>query len=500
MLILSSLAAGCIQCLLIQLPPYHDIFYRSKAYLTSQPLHIHADTFSSSLVPLSWSTDWQRQLYLHPPGNYALSWIWGSLFGFSQYALGMLSIFIGWLGIVLWHRLIRNVFDLEIAHIVCLLLLTSLSFLWYSVMPVDAIFEFTIMPLGILGLFTLYESNKFPDCFAGFFLQIISLLFSYHYLITLVCSPLLVPIRKAWRQKLACLTLSFFASTLIYRGLMNGVYKNLWPHWPQRPGMIGVLTWFSELPTTVLHWGTPAVSPLMTMLGLCVAYGLCSMLFQIFFCKLVERRKKLLFLIITIFPCLLYWILSSLMGRFGHQRNLFYLLPLFYLFLILPYRNRRIKAGVVASCMIITLYSGFSFFKATITSLYTQQASLYAFLNATQNSSFDCLAIETQPIFFATNSYIQSSVLNYYHVKWFESNGSVFVCTSAQESCLKTYVYTTQDLSLTCPTQAIFVKQIHLYDIVPPLLQWILNNKSAVNEYVIAGISQHPLPISSSNN
>ena len=464
-----------MQSLLISVPPYHDIYYRSLLYLHPSLITDPQNFVGHATSLMTWQHDWQRQLLIHPPGNYSVYWVWTLLFGDSIFALASLSMLVGYSGLFLWHRFLKAYASEKIANAVIGLVAVSVSFNWYALMPIDAIFEFTAMAMGLCGvLFFLRNATpSFGAVSLAFLVQITALLFSYQYLLVI-----LVLVVSFLMQKQRSLAVSFgiiiaCVVTGFLHSLLMGKYQTF-DHWPRDIGVFGVMDWYRQLPFTVLHWGVqPIAKSWYYPIGFFSIIGLTAQVFK----GTRDTRSKfedVLLPIVFVSPLVVYTVLIYYFHAFGHQRNLFYLLPIYLYFLVLPLSGQKILPLASILFAMIFLVVGWIANKGTITFLFQNTLPMQASILEQSR----CVAIESSEMFLFMNRYEQATALRDKTVVWFKPGQAP--CISEQPICPTFTIYSRENLDLKCGGALRRVSLIQSEVLLP----WWVNKMLAIRENV----------------
>jgi len=133
---------------------WHDEIYSTSLYLNPLPVIQPISPYSN------WSTDWQRQIQIHPPAAYFLYYVWIRCFGDSEISLHVPVVIAGLGALILLYFLGNLVFNNDVSFMAALGLTFSSSYIMYSVSACYAIFELLIFVASILCLSRLITTKS----------------------------------------------------------------------------------------------------------------------------------------------------------------------------------------------------------------------------------------------------------------------------------------------------------------------------------------------------
>lgn len=214
---------------------WHDEIYNTSLYLHSFPaIGLHA---KQSLSPeLSWQTDWQRLIAVHPPSMSLFYYVWIRIFGDSETSLHIPLAIGGLLGVIVLYFLGATVFDNDVGFIATLATTFSSSYIIYSVQAVQAVIEMLIFVASLLCLaqFIITKNARFFKFLL--ILNVLGIFIFYCYIFYLVIQIiLLLFFKKDLRIKpLYFVTISLFLVFFIIFVKFNYIHNRYdRTHWPK---------------------------------------------------------------------------------------------------------------------------------------------------------------------------------------------------------------------------------------------------------------------------
>lgn len=216
---------------------WHDEIYNTFLYLKALPnISPQANHTLSKSYSFSWSTDWKRQIVLHPPFLSLIYYVWIRLFGDSEVSLHIPVAIAGLLGIIIVYFLGSLVFDNDVGLMAALATAFSSSHIMYSVQTVHAIFEMLIFLSSILCLARFVITKN-----AGLFrllllLNILGALIFYYYFFYLIIQTIVLWLLKKDLKIKSLYFAAVFISVTVFLVFVKYTYdKNFYSykHWPK---------------------------------------------------------------------------------------------------------------------------------------------------------------------------------------------------------------------------------------------------------------------------
>ena len=174
---------------------WHDEIYNTSLYLHTFPaIGFHAKEPAPQAY--GWSTDWQRQIALHPPFLSLFYYAWIRAFGDSEISMHIPVAIAGLLGIIILYFLGLAVFDNDVGFMATLATTFSSSHIIYSVQAVHAIFEMLIFLASLLCL-TQFIIRKTARLFKLLLLlNMLGIFIFYYYFFYLIVQTIVLLILK----------------------------------------------------------------------------------------------------------------------------------------------------------------------------------------------------------------------------------------------------------------------------------------------------------------
>jgi hypothetical protein len=329
---------------LLDRPLQHDEVYKTSVYLNDAPF-LRAPLFHKE-DQVSWADDWRRQLAIHTPFVETFYYFWIKVFGDSLVSLRVPTILFGLAGLIAFYFFLILVFDGSLAFWVALLTAFSVSNIGYSTMAVSVIFESALLSASLLVLALALLGDNRKLLYVLFILNILGVLTFYHYFIYLFIQTLIL-----WRnrKKMAVVSAYFItagvaamgALALIIQSYQRGLFG--YDFWIEN-NVLALLSVMAFLPFNfpIEKLGTPMLSQLVGIFYFFVFALFCagsvSAVNEFKKEKNTGNSIKIALLVVLLLPFICYlftWIAGI---KFGHSRNFFYLLPLYYVFVFLGLR------------------------------------------------------------------------------------------------------------------------------------------------------------------
>lgn len=192
---------------LLNRPINHDEVYNTLCYLDALPFSAPTDITSNKKITdqfyMSWRTDWERQIALHPPFVSLFYSGWTRLFGDSELSLHLPPFLIGFVGILLLYQI--GSFFLKRDAVFAASLATACSITWigYSVQAVHAMFEAGIFLIALFFFCRYVRSGERKDLTRLQIANLFGILIFYHFVIFLMVQTLFLFLsRKKYSLKM----------------------------------------------------------------------------------------------------------------------------------------------------------------------------------------------------------------------------------------------------------------------------------------------------------
>jgi len=209
---------------------WHDEIYNTSIYLKALPFS------QPQLSVYNWSTDWRRQIPLHPPALSLFYYVWIRCFGDSEVSLHIPAAIAGAAGIILFYLLGSIMFDCDVAFMSALALTSCSAHIMYSVQTVHAIFEMLNLLASALVL-AYFLTGPSPSLFRRLLiLNAVGLLIGYYYIFFLWMQTVIFATRRkflniSWVYFLVILMLTVLVLGFIKCSYDRGRYN--FNHWPR---------------------------------------------------------------------------------------------------------------------------------------------------------------------------------------------------------------------------------------------------------------------------
>ena len=149
---------------------WHDEIYNTSIYLAPDKSEIAIEREDAISSEYPWlaenfnrSSDWKRQISLHPPFISIFYAVWIKIFGDSEISLHIPPIIAGILTVIVLYLLGTLIFDKNVGFLAALALTFSAPHITYSAMAVPAMFEMCIFLISLYFFFKfmLVEDRKY---------------------------------------------------------------------------------------------------------------------------------------------------------------------------------------------------------------------------------------------------------------------------------------------------------------------------------------------------
>jgi hypothetical protein len=323
---------------LLDRPLQHDEIYKTSVYLRVSPF--------SKLSPehadggLTWANDWRRQLSIHPPFTAAVYYFWIKAFGDSEISLRLPSILAGLISIIFFYFFLILVFDHVFAFWVSLATVISVSSIGYSTMAVHAVFESMILSVSLFCLARALLYNKKGALAVLFMVNMIGALVFYHYFVYIFVQTLIF---WRYRRELFVPRTYFVIVTAVFLGALALIAQSYKLGYLEYNFWLENNVWSLLQILALLPFNFP-VERLGSSLTGQLTGVICFILLGFFYlgCVSVVREfkkertarnlLKMIVLAVLVIPFICYLFAGILGFRLGNQRNFYYLLPRYYIF------------------------------------------------------------------------------------------------------------------------------------------------------------------------
>lgn len=292
----------------------------------------------------------------HPPGWFAILWVWGHIFGFSEISVRMPSVILGVSTVGLTYLLGRDLFNKKVGLLASLFLAIAPLHVYYSQEARMYVFAAFSVTLSFYFLHRFVINKKWA--MIGYVVSLVLVLYTDYLAYLVIPTQFLYLI---WVNKLSrkILVGNLIAGAILFPWLsifplqlQTGINKSVsLPGWGQIVGggnikdllLIPIKTFFGKvtLMNNYLYLGISAFVGIIN--GSLFMYGL----------KKLDQSTKLLIYWIFI-PMILAFFISFFVPALAYFR-LIYMLPAFYLILgkSLGNLSKRIAiAGLIFICLV----------------------------------------------------------------------------------------------------------------------------------------------------
>lgn len=301
----------------------------------------------------------------HPPGWFAILWIWGHLFGFSEISVRMPSVIFGVSNVVLIYLLGKDLFNKKVALISSLLLVFAPLHVYYSQEARMYVFAAFAVTLSFYFLHSLTLNKKWAGL--GFVISLVLVLYSDYLAYLIIPSQI---IYLLWVRKLDMKILALYLSggvtllpwlNIFPLQIQTGINKSIsLPGWGQVVGgsnitdllRIPIKTFFGKITLLNKYLYFTISAFVGVFIGSIFIYG---------FKKLDQSTKLLLFWLFI--PVVLAFIISFFIPVLSYFRMI-YILPAIYLILAKGIESlpKRFALPALVFICLVSLLSIFGYY------------------------------------------------------------------------------------------------------------------------------------------
>ena len=295
----------------------------------------------------------------HPPLYHFLMHFWTRIFGFSEVALRLPSIFFGVATVYFLYLIAKLLTKSQKLSLVIALLLATAPFHIYYSQEARMYALVTLLATGSMYFFFKTLKQKKPQiknstALAYFVFTLLALYADYYAFLVLLVQAIILLLKK--KVKLLLIFCLFFLLYLPWLPMLLTQLKTGFlatqalPEW----GRLVNLSFLKALPLTFVKFSLGRITIFNKTLYTALAGGL-ALIYGYFLSKALKQKQVFLWLLV---PLAISWLISALIPNYQPFRLLL-VLPAFYLLLALGIgktKNFRVQVGAFILVILVNLF------------------------------------------------------------------------------------------------------------------------------------------------